>query len=61
MFQYGTGRQVPKSDNEWIATLTKDFSSHGYRMRDLLRTITVSDKFYEIRVPGQQASATKGE
>jgi hypothetical protein len=61
VFQYATGRQVPKSENAWIATLTKEFSSNGYRMRDLLRTISVSDKFYEIRLPGQQASVAKGE
>ena len=61
VYQYGLGRQVPRSESEWIATLTADFAKNGYRMRDLLRTIAISDKFYEVRVPGQKASLEKGE
>jgi hypothetical protein len=61
MYQYGIGRQISKADNAWIETLTKDFAQNGYRVRDLLRSIVLSDKFYEVRALGQQASLSKGE
>ncbi len=56
MHSYGVGRASTRAEAPFIATLQKEFSADGYRVADLLRTMTLSPDFYRV-APPQLASA----
>ena len=54
---YATGHSSTQSD-KWVNFLREDFAANGYRVRDLLRRIALSDAFSAVPPPAADA-ATK--
>lgn len=54
LYAYGVGREIGRSDREWLAWITRRFAAHGYRLPDLLREIAASDGFYAVSAPGSE-------
>ncbi|HWK74301.1 MAG TPA: DUF1592 domain-containing protein [Povalibacter sp.] len=60
VYSYGTGGPTGISERDLLAYLNERFSSKEYRLRDLLRTIVLSDAFARIKeaqdpAPAEQA------
>ena len=51
MYSYGTGGPAGTSEREILGYLNERFSSEEYRLRDLLRTIVLSDAFSRLKEP----------
>ena len=51
---YALGRALKADDDAWLAYITDRFSADGYRVKDLLRTIALSNAFYEASAPVRQ-------
>jgi len=58
---YALGRTPAKSEEPWVAKLSKDFAASGYKFIDLTREIATSPEFYQVAPPDndmKSASAT---
>jgi hypothetical protein len=45
VYRYAVGRDIEPSEWEWLREVEAQFDDSGYRWRDLLRTIAMSDAF----------------
>ncbi|ANO52874.1 hypothetical protein BA177_00215 [Woeseia oceani] len=59
VFAYGTGGPVQQQDRAYLEHMTEAFKAEGYQLRDLLRSIVLSDAFAKINEP--QASPPAGQ
>lgn len=48
LYGYGYGGPAPAAERPLLQYLTKSFASQGYRLRDLLRTISLSNAFSQV-------------
>jgi len=44
---YGLGREIPRSQAEWMKTVQASFAKNGYRITDLMKTLATSPEFYQ--------------
>jgi len=44
---YGLGREIPRSQAEWMKTVQASFAKNGYRVTDLMKTLATSPEFYQ--------------
>lgn len=51
IFSYGTGGPAGRSERDILAYLNEQFTSGDYRLRDLLRTIVLSEAFSRLKEP----------
>jgi hypothetical protein len=56
---YGTGGPLPSEDAPVLAYFNARFAERGYKLRDLLRAITLSPAFSEVAPEEQPADAAK--
>ncbi len=54
MTSYALGRTLNKDDDGWLQYADGQFSTSGYRVKDLLRTIATSPSFYAASVKADQ-------
>lgn len=61
VYSYGTGGPTSREDAPLLTYLNKTFAEQGYKLPDLLRTITLSPTFSEVLPPsaGETAPAEK--
>lgn len=45
LYRYAVGRDLAPADRAFLTTLEADLERHGYRLRDILRAIALSDAF----------------
>lgn len=50
---YALGRTLKPGDDAWLSYITNQFGMNGYRVKDLLRTIALSNAFYETSAPAR--------
>jgi hypothetical protein len=48
LYSYGSGAQTPAAERPLLQYLNKSFVSEGYRIRDLLQTIALSNAFSQV-------------
>ncbi len=48
---YGLGRDVPRSQGDWLKTIQASFATNGYRVTDLMKTLAASPEFYQSAAP----------
>ncbi len=58
VYSYGTGGPTTREDQPLLNYLNKTFASQGYKLPDLLHTITMSPTFSEV-IPPAEAPAEK--
>ena len=58
-FSYATAGTVPTSSEPVLAQLNKTFAADGYRLRPLLKAITMSEAFSKVSEPPAAAPAEK--
>ena len=56
LVSYGVGRKLQENEYEWIKYLENQFAHDGFRVPQLLRSITTSDAFFKIQVPDDFAA-----
>ena len=56
---YAMGRSLANSDKELVNYLQTSFSRDGYRFRELMQTIAISDALYAIKPPAGAAAAAE--
>ena len=62
IYSYGSGGPSARSDRPLLQHFTAQFEAQGYKLRDLLRTITLSNAFSTINQPEEvTASAAHGQ
>ena len=57
VYSYGTGGAASPDDRPALSALEGDFAKDGYRVKDLLRRIALSEGFRMVRENGGQAAA----
>ena len=58
-FSYATAGSVPTSANPVLAQLNKTFAGEGYRLRPLLKAITMNEAFSKVSEPNAPPPAEK--
>ena len=58
-FSYGTGSPTTNADRALLAYFTTQFGNDGYKLPELLRTITMSDAFSRIAEPKTSPAPAK--
>ena len=51
---YALGRTLKTDDDAWLAYINSQFAADGYRVKELLRTIALSDAFYAASAPARK-------
>jgi hypothetical protein len=57
IYSYGTGGATTAEDRPLLDSFTQRFAQDGYRVRELLRTIVLSNAFSTVREKEEQAAA----
>jgi hypothetical protein len=60
-YSYAAARPVARGEREWIAHLEQEFASDGYRFKELLRKIALSDALYAISPQPVRSAGTTNE
>jgi len=61
VFAYGTGGPVQQQDRAYLEYVTEAFKENGYQLRDLLRSIVLSDAFAKINESQPSQPADQGD
>ncbi len=55
MYRYAVGRDTEMEERSYMDYLNKAFAAHGFRVPDLMRTIALSENFFAISAPVEEA------
>jgi hypothetical protein len=55
IYRYAVGRDTEMEERPYMDYLTKSFASHGFRVPELMRTIALSENFFAISAPREDA------
>ena len=59
MMSYALGRPLGNKDDAWTKQVSDDFAQHGYRVKNLMRTIATSDVFFAVEPTAAKSGNTK--
>jgi len=59
IMSYAAGRPLTGNDDAWVKKVGEDFAQRGYRVKDLMRTIATSEKFFAVEATVVKAVEAK--